>query len=57
MIKMTNKGKTIQFDNYARKIKLPFMTNADFESILIPENNGKQTPDESYTNKHQNGVG
>ena len=33
------------------------MTNADFESILVPENNGKQTPDESYTNKHQNGVG
>ena len=30
------------------------MIYADFESILIPENNGKQN---SYTNKYQNHVG
>ena len=29
------------------------MIYADFESILVPENNGNQSPDESYTNKYQ----
>ena len=29
------------------------MIYADFESILVPENNEKQNPDESYTNKYQ----
>ena len=24
-----------------------------FESILVPEDNGKQNPDESYTRKYQ----
>ena len=37
--------------------KLPSMISASFESILIPENSGKQNPDESYTNKYQNHVG
>ena len=27
------------------------MIYANFESTLIPGNNGKQNPDESYTNK------
>ena len=30
------------------------MIYADFESILLPEDNGKQTPNESYTDKYQN---
>ena len=29
------------------------MVYADFESILVPENNGKQNSDESYTIKYQ----
>ena len=29
------------------------MIYADFESILVPENNGKQNPDVSYTSKYQ----
>ena len=29
------------------------MIYADFESILVPEDNGKQNPDESYTSKYQ----
>ena len=41
MIKMAGKGETVKFKNYARKIKLPFMIYADFESILIPENKAK----------------
>ena len=32
------------------------MIHADFESILVPENNGKQIPEESYTNKYQKHV-
>ena len=37
--------------NYERKS--PFMIYVDFESILVPEDNGKQNPNESYTNKCQ----
>ena len=50
---MPKKGQYIKFKNYERKIKSPFMIYADFESILVPENNGKQSPKESYTNKYQ----
>ena len=32
-------------------------TNADFESILEPEDNGKQNPNESYADKDQKHVG
>ena len=32
------------------------MINADFESILVPEDNGKQNPNESYGNKYQKPV-
>ena len=32
------------------------MIYADFESILVPEKNGKQNPTESYTNKYQKHV-
>ena len=35
------------------KIKSPLMIYADFESILEPEDNRKQNPEESYTNKYQ----
>ena len=29
------------------------MIYADFESVLFTEDNGKQNPEESYTNKYQ----
>ena len=32
------------------------MIYADFESILVPEDNRKQNPDETYTNKSQKHV-
>ena len=32
------------------------MIYADFESILVPEDNGNQNPNESYTNKYQEHV-
>ena len=53
MLKMSMKDEFVRFKNYARKIKSLFMFYADFESILIPEGNGKQNPAEFYTNKYQ----
>ena len=51
-IKMPKNGEYIKFRNFERKIKSLFMIYADFESILVPEENGKQNPNASYTNKH-----
>ena len=34
-------------------MKLPFIIYVDFESILVPEDNEKQNPEECYTNKYQ----
>ena len=41
-IKMDKKGEYIKIKNFERKIKPPFMIYADVESILVPENDGKQ---------------
>ena len=49
---MLKKGECVRFKNYENKIKSPFLIYADFKSVLVPENNGKQSPDESYTNKY-----
>ena len=38
---MPKKGEFVKFKNYESKIKSPFIIYADFESILVPENNGK----------------
>ena len=38
-------------------MKSPFMIYADFESILVPEDNGEQNPNESYISKYQKHVG
>ena len=55
-IKMPKKGECVKFKNFERKIKSPFMIYADFERILVPEDNGKQNPGESYANKYQKHV-
>ena len=52
-IKMPEKCEYVRIKNYERKIKSPFMIYADFESILVPENNEKQNPNKSSTNKYQ----
>ena len=43
----------VKFRNHQKKIKLPFIIYADFESILVPEDNVKQNPEESFMNKYQ----
>ena len=53
---MPKKGECVKFKNYERKIKSPFMSCSDFESILVPGDNGKQNPKEYYTNKYQKDV-
>ena len=47
---MSKKGEHV---NLKLTKKPPFIIYAEFESILVPENNGKQKPEESYTNKYQ----
>ena len=36
-----------------KKIKSPFIIYADFENILVSDNNEKQYPEEPCTNKFQ----
>ena len=50
---MPKKSEYVTLKNYERKIKSPFIIYADFESILVPENNGKQNSEDSYTNDYQ----
>ena len=58
MIKMPKKGGYVRFKNYERKIKLQFMIYADFGTILVTEDNGKQKQnlDDSYTKKYKKHV-
>lgn len=48
MIKVNKKGETAKSKNYGRK-----KNDADFESILVPEDNEIKNPNNSYSNKHQ----
>ena len=50
---MLKKGEYVKVKNYERQIKSSFIIYAGFESILVPENNGKKNPNGSYTNKYQ----
>ena len=50
---MPKKGKFVKFKNYERKTKSPFLIYADFENILVLENNENQNSEESFTNKYQ----
>ena len=52
-VKMPKKSEYIKFKNFERKIKLPFTMHAEFESILVPEENRNQNPNKSYSNKYQ----
>ena len=55
-IQMPKKSESAKFKEFERKIELPFMVYADFESILVPEDNVKQNPNEFYTCKYQKHV-
>ena len=49
---MSKTSKYVQFENYEKKMKSPFIIYADFEIILVPENNGNQNPEKSYAKKY-----
>ena len=49
---MPEKGEYVKFKNYEIKIESSLIIYADF-GILVPENNGTQNPEKSYTNKYQ----
>ena len=50
---MPKRYEYVKFKNHERKINSPFMIHVDFESILVPKDNGKRNPKESYMNKYQ----
>ena len=50
---MPRKPKYVKFKNYERKIKSPSIIYANLENILVPEDNGRQNLEESYTNKYK----
>ena len=53
---MPNKGEYIKCKNFRRKVKSPFMIYEDFENLLVPEDNGKQNPNQPYTKEIQKHV-
>ena len=50
---MPKKGEYVTFNSYERKTTSPFMIYLVFEGMLVPEDNGKQNPEQSYMNKCQ----
>ena len=53
---MSKKDEYVEFENSERKIKSPFKSYANFESILVAGDNGNPNPNESFTNKYQKHV-
>ena len=49
---MLKKCEHVKFRNYESKMKLSFITYADFQSILVLEGNGKQNAEEAYRSKN-----
>ena len=50
---MPKKDEYVKFKDYEIKINSHFIIYTDFESILVPENNTKQSPEEFYRDKYQ----
>ena len=53
---MPKNGEYVQFLIFERKVKSSFMIYADFKVIVVPDDNRKQNPNESYTNKYPKNV-
>jgi hypothetical protein len=53
--KLPKEGTKIKFKNYKHQVPAPFIIYADFESILVPDNERKmdETSDESHTTRYQ----
>ena len=55
-IQMSKNGQQVKLKNFERKRKSTRIIYADFESILVPVDNGKQSPEQSNTKKYQKHV-
>ena len=42
LLRCLRRANILKLKNFGRKIKSSFMIYADFESILVPEDNGKE---------------
>src|SRR5271166_2546905 len=51
--KLPEPGTVLQFENYNRSMRVPFIVYADFESFIKPIDSCRPNPGESYTNKYQ----
>ena len=50
-------GEYVKFKNCEKKFKSLFIIHANFEGILMPKTNGKENPEEPFTNKYQEHIG
>ncbi|XP_065639495.1 uncharacterized protein LOC136072263 [Hydra vulgaris] len=53
-IEMPEPNTILEFTNYNRSMKVPFVIYADFESFIKPIDTCTPNPDESYTNNTKN---
>ncbi|XP_022795526.1 uncharacterized protein LOC111334103 [Stylophora pistillata] len=51
--KMPKDGTTLYFKNHHKKMDMPFVIYADFESIIKPLHSAQPNPEECYTEKKQ----
>ena len=52
-IRMPEEGTMLSFKNHCRKMRVPFVVYADFESFIEPVATCSPTDDESYTQQYQ----
>ena len=52
-IELPDPGTMLQFKNYQRSMRVPFIVYADFESFIKPIDTCQPNVKESYTNKYQ----
>ena len=45
---MPNKDEYVKFKNFEKKVKSTFMIYTDFESVLVPEDDGAKNANELY---------
>ena len=52
-IVLPNPSTKLKFEQYCRKMRVPFVIYADFESVIKPINICQSDPTQSYTNRYQ----
>ena len=52
-IEMPKEGSIIEFQNFNRSMRVPFIVYADFESLIKPLNTCEPNPENSYMKKYQ----